>query len=213
MKKNGTEDLELRLAQPSDAKAAAPIFYQSADQILDYLYRTKKHAPTEFIEYAFARKDNFLSYDLNVLCLNDSQEIVGIGASFTRQRFIIRTLNTGLLTLKFFGIFSGTWIIIKSLLIEKIIPPPASGELYLANLCVIPQYRSKGVMSKMFTWWIEQLPKLGVNKISLDVRVDNLRAKALYERWGLTVQYQSNFIGPKLGGNICSSLRMVKDCS
>lgn len=213
MKQSGVEDLELRLAKPSDAKVVAPIFYQSSDQILEYLYRTKKHAPTEFIEYAFARKDNFLSYDLNLLCLNSSQEIVGIGASFTRQRFIIRTLNTALLTLKFFGILHGPWIIIKSLLIERIIPPPSSGELYLANLCVIPQYRSKGAMTKMFNWWIEQLPKLRLNKISLDVRADNLRAKALYERWGLTVQGQYNFIGPKLGRNLCSSLRMVKDFS
>ncbi len=66
--------------------------------------------------------------------------------------------------------YGGVWLII--------------GEAHITNIAVHPKYRGKGIGKKLVEGLIEELEKLNIYKVTLEVRRSNLIAQGLYKKFG-----------------------------
>ncbi len=65
--------------------------------------------------------------------------------------------------------------------------PREDGYLHLLNFAVDPEYRGKGIGTKLLLSVIEEAKFLGFKGVRLEVNVNNERARRLYEKHGFRV--------------------------
>lgn len=61
-------------------------------------------------------------------------------------------------------------------------------EAHISTLAVAPSYRRRGVGELLLLTMIEEAQRRGAATVTLEVRVSNLPAQRLYEKYGFTVQ-------------------------
>jgi len=71
-----------------------------------------------------------------------------------------------------------------------------TGEYYISNLGVHPDYQRHGYGASLLTFAEEQARKLGLNKCSLIVNQHNENAIRLYQRLDYRIIYSGHFKGP-----------------
>lgn len=57
-------------------------------------------------------------------------------------------------------------------------------EAHIINIAVHPKYRGKGIGKKLVEGLIEEVLKLNIYRITLEVRRSNITAQALYKKFG-----------------------------
>ena len=57
-------------------------------------------------------------------------------------------------------------------------------EAHITNLAVHPDYRNRGIGSKLLGFLLEKAKNLGANAATLEVRTSNKAGQRLYEKWG-----------------------------
>lgn len=62
-------------------------------------------------------------------------------------------------------------------------------EAELNRICVLPQYRSKGIGSRLMDFLINKLKALSCAKLMLEVRSTNSEAVALYKKFGFKTDF------------------------
>lgn len=60
-------------------------------------------------------------------------------------------------------------------------------ELEIINIAVAPEFRSRGLGTKLLGFVLQHADKLGINRAYLEVRAGNLPARKLYARHGFAV--------------------------
>ena len=69
-----------------------------------------------------------------------------------------------------------------------------AGELQIANVCVLPEFRRRGIADGLMAAFVAFAKEQKAEKISLEVRASNEPASALYEKWGFkAVGLRRNF--------------------
>ena len=69
-----------------------------------------------------------------------------------------------------------------------------AGELQIANVCVLPEFRRRGIADGLMAAFVAFAKEQKAEKISLEVRASNEPARALYEKWGFkAVGLRRNF--------------------
>lgn len=66
--------------------------------------------------------------------------------------------------------YGGVWLIID--------------EAHITNIAVDPKYRGKGIGKKLVEGLLEELKKLNITRVTLEVRRSNLIAQRLYKKFG-----------------------------
>lgn len=61
-------------------------------------------------------------------------------------------------------------------------------EAHISTLAVAPSYRRRGIGELLLLTMIEEAERRGAATVTLEVRVSNLPAQRLYEKYGFTVQ-------------------------
>lgn len=54
----------------------------------------------------------------------------------------------------------------------------------ITNIAILPEYRGKKIGEKLFEYTCQQAMRIGVKRLSLEVRVSNIRAQNLYRKFG-----------------------------
>ena len=72
------------------------------------------------------------------------------------------------------------------------------GEFYLDSVGVLPEYRGKGIASRLIAAQCERAASLGHKVAGLIVDVDKPQAEALYTRLGFTYLDDKDFFGHKM---------------
>lgn len=60
-------------------------------------------------------------------------------------------------------------------------------EAQVTNVAILPEYRNRGIGTKLFATAIEAVKEKGVTAMTLEVRPTNTPALAIYERYGFKV--------------------------
>ncbi|HLQ73118.1 MAG TPA: ribosomal protein S18-alanine N-acetyltransferase [Bacillota bacterium] len=79
--------------------------------------------------------------------------------------YFVATLNS-----KVIG-YAGLWVVID--------------DAQITNIAIHSDYRGKGYGEQLFQFMLHQALMLGAQRLSLEVRVSNLAAQRLYEKYGL----------------------------
>ncbi len=95
----------------------------------------------------------------------------------------IRT--AGWRSLRAFAVFVAAYPVFSALMRRE------PGEWYLQSIAVDDDLRGSGVGSALFNDAVERARTAGAERLVLDVEARNTRARALYERMGMTLQWSS----------------------
>lgn len=66
--------------------------------------------------------------------------------------------------------YSGLWSVID--------------DAQITNIAILPEYRGKKLGEKLFEYTCQQAMRIGVKRLSLEVRVSNVKAQKLYRKFG-----------------------------
>jgi ribosomal protein S18 acetylase RimI-like enzyme len=177
-------NIEFRPATPEDCEQVVPLIYSSGPQTFDYVFAVDHPDQSlDFLRQAFIRDQGQFSYTEHTLILADGQ-IVGCGSLFNTDKSLAFMLESIKQIFSVYGIFKGAGVLIRGLKVERIIPPPKSGEAYICNLAAQPQ--GKGFGSRLMDYLIDAGKSQGLNTASLDVADSNPDAKALYLHMGFS---------------------------
>jgi ribosomal protein S18 acetylase RimI-like enzyme len=168
----------------TDVTNAVPLIYSTGPDAFDYVFKNSKNTAHDFLTYAFQSKGGEFSFD-NHIGLYDGETLIGIGSRFSKKDASKFLFYDGKNILSFYKLTSAT-IIIHGLKVESMIRPPAGKEIALAHIAISPEFRGKGLGSKIMKH-LQSLPKAKDQYYVLDVSLLNPRAQALYERLGYKI--------------------------
>lgn len=184
--------LSFRPAKPEDVAVAVPLIYSSGPPSFEYVFKVSEEKDAQsFLRYAFVRPGCEFSYTNHICVLDDSQNVIAIGSTFGSKEVNSFTFTAIKFIFSNYGIRKGIQTILRGLEVEKIIPPPKGNTQVLAHLAVLPEWRGKGIGSKMIIHFLTEAKKKGRATASLDVSLENLEAKALYDRLGFIVENEA----------------------
>ncbi len=85
---------------------------------------------------------------------------------------------------KHFFAFGLTQVLVKPELVAYMSFYQVLDELEILNIAVLPQFRRQGFGEYLLTKTLQAAGKMGMNNAVLEVRINNMPARSLYERAG-----------------------------
>ena len=194
MTAQASQAIEYRAATSQDADVIAPLMYQAAVRLTNYTLGQSVD-PVSYIAHCVKNNIGFYGFQYQQLALLD-EEIVATATAYESRIFLKLLWQSLTGIFQYFGFFKGLNILRRSLQIGGLFEKPKSDSLFLANICVEPTCRSKGIFGAMYHDSIHLLAKeYGCNSIELDVGIDNPAAQKLYERLGFVVRSEHLYHG------------------
>ncbi len=174
-----------RPARASDA-GALPLILSSGPDSFNYVFRTARVSPKQFLAYAFAQGGGEFGHLNHVV--GELDGLVGAGgAGGAADRSLAFTLAAVGQFWRVFGPLGTPPVIVRGLQTETIVRPPAAGEFCIGHLGVDPGYRGRGIGEALIRHLLALGAARGLPRAVLDVAVTNPRAEALYARLGFRV--------------------------
>lgn len=166
--------ISIRQATPQDAKKVAPLIYDAIGDIANNL-TGEQELPKVFasLEQFVTEKSNRHSY-LNTFVAVQNDDILGIVVLYDGKQgnILDRQLEKQLAAQN----------IHVTLDVEA-----HDDEYYIDTICVAKNARGLGIGTKLLQFAETYGRELGYNKISLNVEVEKLDARRLYERMGYVI--------------------------
>ena len=166
--------ISIRQATPQDAKKVAPLIYDAIGDIANNL-TGEQELPNIFasLEQFVTEKTNRHSY-LNTFVAVQNEEVLGIVVLYDGKQgdILDRQLEKQLASQN----------IHVTLDLEA-----HDDEYYIDTICVAQQARGLGIGTKLLQFAEHQGRELGYKKISLNVELEKVDARRLYERTGYVV--------------------------
>ena len=173
----------------------AELLYETDRRIFNFFYRNKANA-AKIVEKLVRLGENNLGHE-NIYIVTQKEEVIGVLLYFAGDhhklgelKFLFKNLNF-IDALRFFLIDLKDSLILSHL--EKC-------DFYLAGVAVDEKFRGQGVGSLILNQGIKIARQRGCKRAVLDVALDNLGAKRLYERIGFKVFDKRSY--PWFGGRI-----------
>lgn len=190
--------MDIRPARPDDQGDIAGLMYSAGPELYDFLYRTDRHAATDFIAHEFASGRGFSGWRNVTVAVQDGV-VVATGCFYDGRQQAALMRGTVQNALRFFALREVLPMLWRSRHVSSSMTTPRADELYLANFGVAPGLRGQGVGRALVDYQLATAKARGYRVFSLDVAVTNPRAQALYERLGLAVTRERHFTGRRPG--------------
>jgi ribosomal protein S18 acetylase RimI-like enzyme len=182
-----TPAVKFRLATAQDAVVAVPLIYSSGPAAFDYVFALPGGSDAQaFLRHAFVDGAGEFGWRNHVVGELEGA-VVAVGAGYGGETSPAFTLAAARQILAHYGLRHAPGVIARGLRVERVIPPPARGMLYLAHLGVSPALRGRGIGRALIDELIRRGARQGRHRTVLDVAASNPRAQALYERQGFAV--------------------------
>ena len=179
-------DINIRRAQPEDAKIVFPMVYSSGPHEFDYIFNLGGKTFKDYFDFAFPRNFGVNSHCVYKVATVDDK-VLGIGAFIYASDRLYLDLGNFWCVIRFYGLNNILKISRASSHIDTILPPPKANELYIGQLGVKEESRGQGIGSALIRHGIELARAKGLHKCVLNVAVTNPQAQRLYERSGFKV--------------------------
>jgi ribosomal protein S18 acetylase RimI-like enzyme len=183
-----SRNLVFRPARPADADAAVPLIYSSAPAAFDFLFAVPGlGGAREFLHRAFIDGAGQFGFRNHVVGVEDGVVVAVMAAWSGASRLAFMLAGARQIFACYGAIGAALGVIWRTCRIEKVIAPPARGELYLGHLGVSPERRGGGIGAALMAHMIARHRHSGIRAVVFDVAVSNPRAQQLYERLGFAV--------------------------
>jgi ribosomal protein S18 acetylase RimI-like enzyme len=160
----------------------AELLYETDRDIFNLLYRKKSNA-TQVLEKLIKLDDNNLGHE-NIYVVIQKKLVIGVLLYSMGSHHVLGELKFHLKNLNLFDTFKFLLIDLKD---SMILSHLKKCDFYLAGVAVDKEFRRQGVGSLILDQGINLARKSGCERVVLDVSLDNLGAKSLYEKTGFKV--------------------------
>ncbi len=174
----------IQAAQNIHAEATCELIYQSGPVSFDYIFN-QKHGPEVrvFLRHLFRTRKTMFSHKHHLVCLDKDQVIASIGRFSLKSHHQTFWTNACSIFLHY-----GWRSIVRGIRFEKhLVKPPKKDCLYLCHIAVTPEYRGKGIASRMIQHLKDEAKDNGLRALSLDVAQNNQTALNVYLSLGFKI--------------------------
>ncbi len=184
MEKNNFEvnlgDIICRRAKKNDNMSEiAALIYQTDPYIYPFWFKTDINKGIEYFASRMDKEGFFFNYDnIYVACDKNTGKIYGALCA------VDYTVNLDYDYTEDMKIDFNYEYTIKNYILPLIEEAKENKFLYISNVCVNPEYRSKRIGTKILGHFITQMENAGWQEFALDCLLHNLRAKNLYHSFG-----------------------------
>ncbi len=185
-------EIVIRPALPADAQQAARLIYATGPAYFNWVFGLgDAERAVDIISRLFVRQGNRFSYQLTDLA-EVSHQVAGLLVSFPGKALFQLNLVTGR---HLFSLF--TWkdrlLLFKNampLMNEKESEP---GHYLISHLSVFPEWRGKGIGTRLLNYAEIKARSKGILTCTLDVDLNNSIAQRLYRHTGYTVAQTTRY--------------------
>ena len=178
-----------------DSHKVAELLYETDHDIFNFFYRTKSNAAIILEKLVRSGNNNIGHEHINVVTQNE--RVIGFLLYSTGSHNKFRDLKFFFKNLNPIDAFRFLLIDLKD---SFILSHLEKCDFYLAGVAVDEEFRGQGVGSFILDQGINMARKRGCKRVVLDVALDNLGAKRLYEKKGFKVFNKRSY--PWFGGRI-----------
>lgn len=179
-------NIEIRQARPEDVNEAVELIYSAAPDGYEFLYGIKGAGARDYIRYEFQRGSGFLGAAAHTVAVVDGQ-VAGIGAFYSKADYQALSSEQVKNFIARFGVWQFIQLMPRGLRVQRGISKLKEGQLYVANLGVKKELRSKGIGKTLIEFAQRRASERGLAELVLDVSENNPRAEALYQSIGFKV--------------------------
>lgn len=173
----------------------AELLYETDRTILNFFYRNKTNA-AQILEKLVNLGENKLGYE-NIYIVTQNEVVIGVLLYFEGSHHELGDLKFLFKNLNIIDAFRFSLIDLKD---SFILSHLNKCDFYLAGVAVDEKFRGQGVGSLILNQGINIARQRGCGRVVLDVALDNIGAKRLYERVGFKVFDKRSY--PWFGGRI-----------
>ncbi|NVK39211.1 MAG: GNAT family N-acetyltransferase [Gammaproteobacteria bacterium] len=171
-------------AQSKHAESTCELIYQSGPASFDYIFNIQ-HGPEVrvFLRHLFRTRKTMFSHKHHLVCLHKDQVVGSLGHFSLKSHKKTFWSNACTILLHY-----GWRSIIKGIQFEnRLVKAPKNDCLYLCHIAVKPEFRGKGIASRLILNMKALAKKEGYRALSLDVAQKNQTALNLYLSLGFKI--------------------------
>lgn len=203
-------DMYIRQARAEDAAQAAPLMLTASKDIYQFWLDTRTHSALAAFESAFIKNAGVKGYAKQQVA-EVHGDVVGIaGAYLGKDVLKLEAIYTKWL-LGFYSVKEWFQVVSRGLRLAKLVSGIPKDMLYVTNIGVREDMQGQGIATQLINAQRNVAKRFGCSQLGLDVSVDNLNAKRLYEYVGFRVIHESSY--SKRADVVPNQLRMVMDIS
>ncbi|NLU76227.1 GNAT family N-acetyltransferase [Streptomyces sp. HNM0575] len=175
--------VEFRTARPEDADQVVPLMWESSRGLIDTTMSAVPGGPAALLRRDFLRGRGIFGHRQQLLAVAPGGEVLATITLYRGRRYQALSLQT-LLSSARFGPACLAAVLRRSLAVSRLFAPPSPDCLFIANLSVLPEHRSRGYGSLILREADRVARDTGLTGLEGDVSISNTRAWALYQRLG-----------------------------
>src|SRR5579863_5861597 len=180
--------LLFREARADDAPVACGLIYAAGPQGLDYVFGR----PLAFLRRAWRAGGGFFGYAVHMVA-ECSGEVVALGAFYRSGQHGSLGRETARQIEALYPRATAIAMLARSAHLGSRMPRPAPGSAYVANVAVAPSHRRRGIGRALLIAQIDRARADGRRALELDVALDNVHARKLYESLGFEATQVNRF--------------------
>ena len=177
------------------AYKAAELLYETDRVIFNFFYRNKSNT-AKILEKLITLGNNSLGHE-NIYVVTQNESVIGVLLYSIGNHQKLGELKFHFHNLNLVDAFIFFLIALKD---SFILSHLKKCDFYLAGIAVDKKFRGQGVGSLILEQAIDMARKKGCKRVVLDVNMDNMGAKRLYEKNGFKVFDKRSY--PWFGGRI-----------
>lgn len=203
-------DMYIRQARAEDAAQAAALMLTASKDTYQFWLDTGTHSALAAFESAFIKNAGVKGYAKQQVA-EVHGDVVGIaGAYLGKDVLKLEAIYTKWL-LGFYPVKEWFQVVSRGLRLAKLVSGIPKDMLYVTNIGVREDMQGQGIATQLINSQRNVAKRFGCSQLGLDVSVDNLHAKRLYEYVGFRVIHESSY--SKRADVVPNQLRMVMDIS
>ncbi|KVE35377.1 GNAT family N-acetyltransferase [Burkholderia sp. TSV86] len=175
-----------RAAVAGDAGACAPLVFASGVREFSFFLGEPPERCIGFLKFAFASKYGRFSWRRHHVAVTEDGDVCAVLAAHDGRKTRFDDLHVAWMLLRWFGPLRTVGMLLRGLVLESELPAPKRTQTLIAHCATDERWRGCGAFSALF----DDARSAGLfgaeagRGVVLDVLVDNVRARGLYERLG-----------------------------
>ena len=179
--------VSIRPARPEDAPQAAHLMYLSAPSVALTIFGGGETNVVRIFGEPFPIPNHIYSYT-HAFVAERGGSIAGLFAGFDRKTWEAAApaviTEIGFRWFRIVGLLHLPRIISAAMDLIRAFHPPSDGEYIIHMLAVLPEMRRQGIGTQLVEYAAHQARCKGLNRLVLDVLIDNEGARRFYESVG-----------------------------
>ncbi len=182
------DDAQIRRGRPADTPDYAELALLTAPELLPALFGSESNFK-KVMRGSFPRTKNPFSFEHSHF-IEMGGRAAGMALALTHDQMSKEQLRTMLLLVRYLKLAFVTQVahIYRS---GEIMAQTVESDSYLANIATYPEFRSRGLGTRLMDAVETEARAAGSRRIVLDVETDNKRAIGFYERLSFRVESKS----------------------